>query len=108
MPHHINPISFEVPRMLLMKNGELEKYINTSEEKGLKKWWAQFAESQGDYATALKYYEAAEDILSIVRVHCYCNNITQAIEIAQKTKNPAAAYHIARHYENEKKVGWED
>ncbi|KAJ3207402.1 hypothetical protein HK099_000272 [Clydaea vesicula] len=52
--------SFEVPRMLLLQSGELEKYINTSPDK--------------------------------------------AIELAQKTKNSAAAYHIARQYENDKKI----
>ncbi|KAJ3377487.1 hypothetical protein HDU92_008241 [Lobulomyces angularis] len=72
--------------------------------ENLKKWWAQFTESQGDYPTALKYYELAEDILSTVRVYCYCGKMQQAIELAQKTKNSAAAYHIARQYENDKKI----
>ncbi|KAJ3093177.1 hypothetical protein HK102_003585 [Quaeritorhiza haematococci] len=96
--------SYNIPKLLLPQLNQLEKYIFASEDKNLKKWWAQFAESQGDFNTALSYYEAAGDILSVVRVHCFCGSMQQAIDIAEKTKDPAAAYHIARHYENERKA----
>jgi hypothetical protein len=32
-------------------------------------------ESNGEMDVALKYYEAANDILSLVRVYCFCGNI---------------------------------
>jgi intraflagellar transport protein 140 len=32
-------------------------------------------ESTGEMETALQYYEAAQDFLSLVRVYCYCNNL---------------------------------
>lgn len=70
----------------------------------MKKWWAQYCESQGDFATALKYYQEADDVLSTVRVHCYSGRIERAIELATRTKNSSAAYHIARHYENNKNI----
>lgn len=41
----------------------------------LRKWWAQYMESTGEMETALHFYEAAQDFLSLVRVYCYCGNI---------------------------------
>lgn len=35
--------------------------------------------------TALQFYEAARDHLSLVRVYCYCNNLQKAAEIANET-----------------------
>ena len=32
-------------------------------------------ESNSEMEVALKYYEAANDILSLVRVYCFCGNI---------------------------------
>ena len=32
-------------------------------------------ESNSEMDVALKYYEAANDILSLVRVYCFCGNI---------------------------------
>lgn len=32
-------------------------------------------ESTGDMDTALQYYEKAKDILSLVRVYCYCGEL---------------------------------
>ncbi|TPX69392.1 hypothetical protein SpCBS45565_g02472 [Spizellomyces sp. 'palustris'] len=98
--------SFEIPRMLLGKNEvpELEKYITTSENQLLKKWWGQFTESHGDLDSALRYYELAGDTLSIVRIHCLSGDIERAIDIAEKANSPAAAYHIAHYFETESKL----
>ena len=49
---------------------------------------------------ALQYYELAEDYLSLVRVHCYCENLEKAAEIANSSGDKAACYHLARQYEN--------
>ncbi len=32
-------------------------------------------ESTGEMDTALQFYEAAQDFLSLVRVYCYCGNL---------------------------------
>lgn len=92
---------FEVPRMLLDDPQSLEIYINKSKDKSLWKWWAQYLESQADMDAALKYYELAQDYLSLVRVHCFLGNIQRAAEIANETGNWAASYHLARQYESQ-------
>ena len=56
-------------------------------------------ESVGDMQAALHYYEAAQDYLSLCRVHCYCGNIDKAAEICNDTGNKAACYHLARQYD---------
>eukprot|EP00079_Xenopus_tropicalis_P029812 XP_012825483.1 PREDICTED: intraflagellar transport protein 140 homolog isoform X1 [Xenopus tropicalis] len=95
---------FEVPRMLLDDPQALEEYINKNKDKGLWKWWAQYLESQSNLDAALKYYEMAQDYLSLVRVHCFLGNIQRAAEIANETGNGAASYHLARHYESQEEV----
>ncbi|KAG9476789.1 hypothetical protein GDO78_002272 [Eleutherodactylus coqui] len=92
---------FEVPRMLLDNPQNLETYINNKKDKILWKWWAQYLESQADLDAALKYYELAQDYLSLVRVHCFLRNIQKAAEIANETGNLAASYHLARQYESQ-------
>jgi intraflagellar transport protein 140 len=57
-------------------------------------------ESTGEMELALNYYETAGDYLSLVRVHCYCDNLDKAAEIANKSGDRAACYHLARQYEN--------
>ncbi|KAI9098081.1 hypothetical protein DFS34DRAFT_619554 [Phlyctochytrium arcticum] len=96
----------EIPRMLLARGEimELERYIGTSNSKALKKWWAQFAESQGDHTVATKLYKESGDTLSIVRMLCIAGNIEQAIDMSEKTNDLAAYYHIARVYEGEEKL----
>ncbi|XP_073409706.1 intraflagellar transport protein 140 homolog [Dendrobates tinctorius] len=92
---------FEVPRMLLDNPQTLENYINNKKDKILWKWWAQYLESQSDLDAALRYYELAQDYLSLVRVHCFLRNIQKASEIANDTGNLAASYHLARQYESQ-------
>ena len=41
----------------------------------LRKWWAQYMESTSEMNTALQFYESAQDVLSLVRVYCYCAQI---------------------------------
>uniref|UniRef100_UPI0037E973A2 intraflagellar transport protein 140 homolog isoform X1 n=1 Tax=Semicossyphus pulcher TaxID=241346 RepID=UPI0037E973A2 len=89
----------EVPRMLQEDTGSLEIYVNKMKDKNIYKWWAQYLESQSDMDSALRFYENAQDYLSLVRVHCYMGNIQKASEIANDTGDRAASYHLARHYE---------
>ena len=49
---------------------------------------------------ALKYYELAQDYLSLVRVYCYLETIYRAAEICNDTGDKAACYHLARHYDS--------
>ncbi len=48
---------------------------------------------------ALRYYSAADDILSLVRVYCFQEDVGKAQELVRRTQNKAAAYHLARHFE---------
>lgn len=38
-------------------------------------------ESNSEMDVALKYYEAANDILSLVRVYCFCGNIDKVFSL---------------------------
>ncbi|KAL7372671.1 hypothetical protein ABVT39_020471 [Epinephelus coioides] len=89
----------EVPRMLQDDTSSLEIYVNKMKDKNIYKWWAQYLESQSDMDSALRFYECAQDYLSLVRVQCYMGNIQKASEIANDTGDRAASYHLARHYE---------
>ncbi len=40
--------------------------------------------------------QLADDYLSLVRVHCYCENVEKAAEIANESGDRAACYHVAR------------
>lgn len=91
---------FEVPRLLFEDWNILEAYIHKTNDKELKRWWAQYMESTGEMELALQYYELAEDYLSLVRVHSYCDNLEKAAEIANTSGDKAACYHLARQYEN--------
>ncbi|KAH9494870.1 hypothetical protein Btru_015870 [Bulinus truncatus] len=90
----------EIPRMLVDDIEQLEIYISKSQDKTLNRWWAQYMESIGDMDTAIQYYEKAEDNFSLVRVYSYCDKIDKAAEICNTTKDLAACYYLARHYEN--------
>ncbi|XP_049758868.1 intraflagellar transport protein 140 homolog isoform X2 [Elephas maximus indicus] len=95
---------FEVPRMLVEDLQSLELYINKMQDKVLWRWWAQYLESQAEMDTALRYYELAQDYFSLVRIHCFQGNTQMAAEIANKTGNWAASYHLARQYESQEEV----
>lgn len=86
----------EVPRLLLDQPATLEAYVKQSKNRDLMQWWAQYQESQSEMDSALKYYGAADDILSLVRVYCYCDRVDEARKLVDKTSHKAAAYHLAR------------
>jgi intraflagellar transport protein 140 len=99
LTHH-----FEVPRMYTDDPDQLKEYIERSGSQELEKWWAQFLESSQDMSGALEYYGKAGDALSQARVHCYCGDMDRAKEIVDESGNAAAAYHLARQYENQEMV----
>ncbi|XP_063681755.1 intraflagellar transport protein 140 homolog isoform X3 [Bolinopsis microptera] len=94
---------FEVPRMLFENVQELEAYVIKSKDKKLLGWWAQYLESNGEMDSALQFYQAAEDIMSFVRIWCYCGRFDEAISIASNTNDRAACYHLARQLENQER-----
>ena len=63
------------------------------------KWWGQYMESQGDLHAALKIYVKAGDMYSQVRVLCFMNEEVDASELAKRSNDRGALYHMARYYE---------
>ena len=96
----------EVPRMLFdaQQMAQLQAYIDDLQDKGLFKWWAQYAESNQQFDLALEYYGRAGDTLASVRVLCFQGQLERAAELVSKgegegASDHAAAYHLARQYE---------
>ncbi|KAJ3212004.1 hypothetical protein HDU67_004120 [Dinochytrium kinnereticum] len=96
--------NIEIPLSFSANEVDLELFTCLNNEKNVKRWCAQFEESLGNFSSALKYYEEIEDILSIVRIHCFCGNLQSAEEICRSKSSKAAAYYLARHYEREEKI----
>ncbi|XP_075533843.1 intraflagellar transport protein rempA isoform X2 [Dermacentor variabilis] len=95
---------FDVPRMLFDDPQALEQYVRASGSPDMMKWWAQYMESIGEMEAALQFYEAAQDYLSLLRVHCYFGNVDKACDIANETEDRAACFHLARYLENQDNV----
>jgi len=91
----------EVPRMLFdaQQMSQLQSYVDSSQDNELLRWWAQFAESNGQFDKALQYYERAADHLAIVRVLCFHDKLDRAAEIVNGSSDLGAAYHLAKQYE---------
>jgi intraflagellar transport protein 140 len=68
-----NTANIEVPRLLYQqgKIDQLEKYINSSKDPILWKWWACYLESNNRLEKAYKYFLKAGDYLSCVRIACH-------------------------------------
>ncbi|KAF2347789.1 Quinoprotein amine dehydrogenase beta chain-like [Trinorchestia longiramus] len=83
------PSSFLLPSLFLTSYSPAEHTPplpqGSSVARALRRWWAQYLESTGEMETALQYYEAAGDHLSLVRVYCYCNNLPKAADIANRS-----------------------
>ncbi|XP_022916343.2 intraflagellar transport protein 140 homolog [Onthophagus taurus] len=89
----------DVPRMLLDDPERLKSYMMQTNDAEMLKWWGQNIESQGDMGNALKIYVKAGDVYSQVRVLCFMNEEAKAAELARRSNDKAAFYHMARHYE---------
>lgn len=70
-------LALEILRLLLLRNGEMESYVATSKDAGIKKWWAQYLESKGDFEGAIGFYKEAKDQLNQVRLMCLSNDLTR-------------------------------
>jgi len=94
---------YEVPRMLWnhQQIAELELYVKRSEDKDLLCWLAQYRESNAEYDPALQLYQQAGDTLSRVRLYCFMNDTDTAKKLVEQTQDKIAAYHLARHYEDQ-------
>ena len=50
---------------------ELSEYVMKSDDSSLLKWWASYLESIERFDKAKKFYNKAEDYLSLVRICCF-------------------------------------
>ena len=50
---------------------ELSEYVMKSDDSSLLKWWAAYLESIERFDKAKKFYNKAEDYLSLVRICCF-------------------------------------
>ncbi|KAI9222008.1 hypothetical protein BC828DRAFT_404419 [Blastocladiella britannica] len=92
-----------IPRYLLSTAPEqLGPQLSSSTVPAHARWLAQYAEAQGQHAAAVDYYARAGDLHAAVRMHCDADNLRAAREAAERS--PAAAYHLAQHYETASKV----
>lgn len=62
-----------------LERNVLQQHLLAFFIRELRKWWAQYMESTSEMETALQFYEAARDNLSLVRVYCYCGNLEKVI-----------------------------
>ncbi|XP_058813913.1 intraflagellar transport protein 140 homolog [Topomyia yanbarensis] len=95
-----NTLMHNVSQLLMDDPASLKKYMQTTKDPELLKWWAQYIESSGDMEGAFKIYQKSEDWFSQVRILCFIGQIGKADEIARNSKDRAACYHLARYYEN--------
>lgn len=56
---------------MLGRVDELGDYVMKSDDPALLKWWASYLESIERYDKAKKFYNKAEDFLSLVRICCF-------------------------------------
>ena len=80
--------------------GELNSYIDSTNDPELLRWWAQYSESNQRFREAVQYYERAKDHLAIVRVLCFHNKVDRAAEVVNQSGDDGAAYHLAKQYES--------
>ena len=96
----------EIPRMLISKNkfDLLKSHMDESESKSGILWWANYLESQGDFAKAMTYYKKAKDTANIVRLLLKENKLKEAKKICDDTKDTDSAYLLGGYYESNNDV----
>uniref|UniRef100_A0AAG5DP30 Uncharacterized protein n=1 Tax=Anopheles atroparvus TaxID=41427 RepID=A0AAG5DP30_ANOAO len=89
-----------ISQLLIDDPGALKKYMQTTSDPDLLRWWAQYVESSGDMEGAFKIYQRSEDWFAQVRILCFIGQVGRADEIARTSGDRAACYHLGRYYEN--------
>lgn len=89
-----------ITQLLMEDPNALRKYMQSSNDREMLKWYAQYVESTGDMESAFKVYQKAEDFFSQVRILCFLGQLSRADTVAKNSGDKSACYHLARHYEN--------
>ena len=96
----------QIPRMLykIQKLEQLKEYIDAKDDSNLYKWWGQYMESVGNIEESIKYYEKANDTLSLSRMYCFTGELEKAVQLVESSNNVTASYHLARYFEDNNQV----
>jgi intraflagellar transport protein 140 len=89
-----------ITHLLMEDPNALRKFMQTTTDNEMLKWYAQYIESTGDMENAFKIYQKAEDYFSQVRILCFLGQLSRADAVAKNSGDKSACYHLARHYEN--------
>ncbi|CAO1309472.1 unnamed protein product [Diamesa hyperborea] len=89
-----------ITQMLMDDPIGLRKYMQSTADPEMLKWYAQYIESTGDMEAAFKNYQKAEDWFSQVRILCFLGQLSRADSVARHSGDRSACYHLARQYEN--------
>lgn len=95
--------SEEVPRMLLAnkKYERLSTYAEASNDNKVYSFQGQVFQQNNRIEDAIKYYQKAEDIGSIVRIQLEKGDIPAAETLCNSSSDPLGCYWLAKHYEEE-------
>ena len=77
-----------------LERNVLQQHLLTFFVRELRKWWAQYMESTSEMETALQFYEAARDNLSLVRVYCYCGNLEKVSFYRLSVQSPMSCVFL--------------
>lgn len=89
-----------ITQLLMDDPNALRKYMQSSTDPEMLKWYAQYIESTGDMESAFKIYQKTDDFFSQVRILCFLGQISKAETVARNSSDKSACYHLARQYEN--------
>lgn len=89
-----------ITHLLMEDPSALRKFMQTTTDPEMLKWYAAYVESTGDMENAFKIYQKAEDYFSQVRILCFLGQLSRADAVAKSSADKSACYHLARHYEN--------
>ena len=78
----------------------LERYAAVKNVREHVIWLARHAESVGDLQRAVQLYQSADDATSLVRLFCVQEDYEAAEAVVNDTGSRAAAFQLARQYEN--------
>jgi intraflagellar transport protein 140 len=94
-----NPVH-NITQLLMDDPSALRKFMQTTADRDMLKWYAQYVESTGDMESAFKIYQKTDDFFSQVRILCFLGQISKADSVAKSSADKSACYHLARQYEN--------
>lgn len=89
-----------ITQLLMEDSIALRKFMQSTNDPEMLKWYAQYIESTGDMENAFKIYQKAKDFFSQVRILCFLGQLSRAEAVAKNSVDKSASYHLARHYEN--------